>query len=315
MHHHESRILLFDGVCNYISNICMSSNSIIQSMLSLFRFKQRMKMKMIHNRFNQEPANPTESLRRKFDVREHNLRNRKVWFIAPIVNQSNLVVIFFHGGAYMGNVTKNHWNLIEQLITRTNATFVVPDYPLAPLATYKETYAFVDDLYEDLIKTNADKQFILSGDSSGGGLALGFALKLKNEHQKQPVHVMLFSAWLDISMSNPAIQSYDKQDKILSIEGLKSAAQKYAGNLDQHAYLVSPIYGDFAGMCKISVFIGTNDLLYADNLKLRQILEEQNLPFNYFEYPEMFHDWIIITGLKESQHAINQAAEIINVAI
>jgi hypothetical protein len=26
----------------------------------------------------------------------------------------------------------------------------------------------------------------------------------------------------------------------------------------------------------------------------------ENLSFNYFEYPCMFHDWVIITGLKES---------------
>ena len=202
--------------------------------------------------------------------------------------------------------------MIEQLITKTNATFVVPDYPLAPLANYHETYDFITDLYDDMIRTYSGKHFIFSGDSSGGGLALGFALKLKEEHKKQPLHLLLFSAWLDISMSNPAIQTYEKKDKILSIEGLQSAAQKYAGKLDLYDYRVSPIYGDFAGMCKISVFIGTNDLLYPDNLKLKQILEEKNLAFNYFEYPELFHDWVIITGLKASQHAINQAAEIMN---
>ena len=157
----------------------MSGTSIIQFMLNLLRVKQKMKMKLIQNRFDKEPAKPTDTLFKHFDVRENTLRNRRVWTIAPIANNTDLVILYLHGGAYMANITKNHWDLIEQLITKTNATFVVPDYPLAPLANYHETYDFITDLYDDMIRTYSGKHFIFSGDSSGGGLALGFALKLK----------------------------------------------------------------------------------------------------------------------------------------
>ena len=148
------------------------------------------------------------------------------------------------------------------------------------------------------------------GDSSGGGLAIGFTQQLRNENKKQPSEIIAFSPWLDITMSNPNIRMYEKKDKILSIKGLKSAGQKYAGNTDSKDYRVSPIYGDFAGICRISIFIGTNDILIADAHKLKQIMRVQNSNFNYFEYPGMFHDWVIFTGLKESDDVMNKVVDL-----
>jgi epsilon-lactone hydrolase len=100
-------------------------------------------------------------------------------------------------------------------------------------------------------------------------------------------------------------------DKILSAEGLRNAGRKYAGALHLRDYRVSPLYGDLTGLCTISVFTGTNDILHADARKLKEMMERQNLPFNYFEYPGMFHDWVIIPQLKESQHAIRKVSEMI----
>lgn len=41
-------------------------------------------------------------------------------------------------------------------------------------------------------------------------------------------------------------------------------------------------------------------------------MDDKNIPFNYFEYPKMFHVWVAVTGLKEAQHAIEQIAMLIN---
>jgi len=55
--------------------------------------------------------------------------------------------LFLHGGAYIANITKEHWDLIEQLLIKTKGTVIVPDYPLVPYFTYLETYEFMDKLY------------------------------------------------------------------------------------------------------------------------------------------------------------------------
>jgi len=64
-------------------------------------------------------------------------------------------------------------------------------------------------------------------------------------------------------------------------------------------------------MSNIAIFTGTNDILNPDAKKLKSKLEQQNIDFYYFEYPEMFHDWVIITRLRESKDAIEKVCEIL----
>jgi acetyl esterase/lipase len=297
---------------DYQHNIAPSFQSkLIQFAVGLFGMKQRMEKKMITNSFVKDPVKIPVTLLRNFNIQESEQKGRKVWTISPPVNKSDLVILYFHGGAYMGNVCKEHWIFIEKLISKTNSAIVIPDYPLAPEGTYKETYNFIGDLYKRLITNYPTKRIIFMGDSAGGGLAIGFTQQLRNENKKQPSGIIAFSPWLDITLSNPNIRMYEKQDKILSIKGLKSAGQKYAGNTDSKDYRVSPIYGDFAGICRISVFTGTNDLLYSDVYKLKQIMQVQNSDFNYFEYPGMFHDWVMVTGLKESDDVMNKVVDLV----
>ena len=93
----------------------------------------------------------------------------------------------------------------------------VPDYPLAPDSNWKDTYTFMDELYCKVQERYADKKIVFMGDSAGGGLALGFAQKLRDNGKKLPNHIVLFSPWLDLSMGNHEIKEYEKKDVFLTI--------------------------------------------------------------------------------------------------
>ena len=298
---------------DYLHNTppCFESK-LIQSAMCLIGMKKKMERKMIANNFVKDPAKPPKSLLRNFTIQNFEQKGRRIWIIYPKERKTDVVVLYLHGGAYMANISKQHWDLIEQLMNKTNATIVVPDYPLAPEASCNETYDFIDILYAGLTTDYPTKRIIFIGDSAGGGLALGFAQQLRNENKKQPNQTILFSPWLDVTMNNPNIALIDKDDKMLSIRGLRNAGQKYAGNLDLKDFRVSPIYGDLNGLCRISIFTGTKDILNADAQKCKQLMKDQQIHFNYFEYPEMFHDWVIITGLKESSDAINKVYTLVN---
>jgi len=285
---------------------------IIQTSLGLFGMKRKSEKKMITDNFPPAPSKLPKSLLRNFNIEEVKQNNRKVWTISPKEGKTDVVILYLHGGAYMGNIIKQHWNFIEQLAIRTDAVIIVPDYPLAPGSTCKETFNFIRELYNGLRIDNPNKRIIFMGDSAGGGLAMGFVQELRNENLKQPDDIILFSPWLDITMTNPDLQILDKEDKMLSIKGLKSAGQKYAGNLDLEDYRVSPLYGNLTGICRISIFTGTKDILNADARKYKQLMNDQLIGFNYFEYPGMFHDWVVITSLKESHDVIMKVVNIVH---
>ncbi|MBW6478973.1 MAG: alpha/beta hydrolase [Bacteroidales bacterium] len=263
-----------------------------------------MEKKILNNGFRKEPAIIPKSIIEKYQVSAEEYSGRKIWKLSPKNSETGSIILFFHGGAYYANITSLHWRFIEQILSNINVKIVVPDYPLAPEATSKDIYQFMVALYTKMISDHPFGKIIFMGDSSGGGLALGFAQKIKREGIKQPEEIILFSPWLDVSMSNPDIARVNKLDKILSVNGLKIAGEKYAGDWDVRDYRVSPIFGDFSGLGKISIFIGTNEIFIADARKLRQMLEEQQIDFNYFEYKGMFHDWVIVNRLKETKDVI-----------
>ncbi len=286
-------------------------SKLVQTAMGLFGMKKKTERKMLENGFVKEPAKIPKSLLKNFIIKEAEQNERMIWTISAINSKSDLIIIYLHGGAYMGNLITEHWRLIEKVISKTSATMVVPDYPLTPESGCEETYDFIEGLYTRLIAEYPSKRIVLMGDSAGGGLALGFTQLLRDENKKQPDQIIIFSPWLDVTMSNPLLKKLDKQDKILSIAGLKSAGQKYAANLDLKDFRVSPVHGNLSGLCRISLFTGTGDILYADAQKFKQLMKEQNLHFNYFEYPDLFHDWVIITSLKESLDVINKVYELL----
>lgn len=284
----------------------------IQSTMDVIGLKKKLEKKMILDDFEKEPVEPSKAMLKNYNVAMDQQEGRKIWTLSPTDTLRNTVILYLHGGGYIANITKNHWQLIETLINETKATIVVPDYPLAPKAKCREVYSFMETLYEGLVINYPKDRIIFIGDSAGAGLAFGFVQQLRNMNKNQPEQMILFSPWLDVTMSNPKIKLIDTLDKMLSIKGLKNAGKKYAGSLDLKDHRVSPIYGDLTDMCQLSIFTGTNDLLNADARKCQQMMQENDLNCNFFEYPHMFHDWVIISNLKETIDVIEKVKKLIN---
>jgi acetyl esterase/lipase len=284
----------------------------LQFAMSILGMKKAIEKKMKTNDFSHVAAGIPKSLQRNFEVSITKENDRKIWTFKPKQAASEKRILYIHGGAYISNISKYHWQLIEQLLFATNATIIVPDYPLAPTATCTDVLEMVEKVYDRMLETNDASNLIFMGDSAGAGLAFALAQKLRNDQKTQPNQLILLSPWLDITMENPDIQQVDKKDKMLSIKGLQMAGQAYTGNLDTKDYRVSPIYGNFNDLGKISVFIGTHDLFIEDSRKLKAMLEGQGIHFNFFEYPKMFHVWMVITSLEEAKAAIIQISDLVN---
>lgn len=302
-----------DSSMTYIHSEKVSFKSqVFQKMAGLFGVKKIIEKKISKNKLDQEPAKISKSIQRNLDITETSKKGRQVWTLKPKENVSEKVILYLHGGAYYWNISKYNWSFAETIINNTNATIVMPDYPLAPAATCNEVYQFVGEVYNELIEEYGSENIILMGESAGGGLALGFAMSLQEENKPQPEQLILLAPWLDVTMSNPDILKVDENDKVLGIEGLQLAGVGYAGEMELDDYKVSPIYGDLSGLPNLSIFIGTHDILIADAKKLKNKAIKSDVSLNYFEYPKMFHVWILSLKLKEAKFAISQITSLIN---
>lgn len=248
----------------------------------------------------------------KFVVSEFQVMGKSVITIQPKQNDGNKHVIYFHGGAYLLEGSTMHWKIIDRIATKANCKISYFDYPLAPEFNYISTFEMVQQAYNKIKRQYSEDQFLLMGDSAGGGLALAFAQKLAIENPSEiPPKNILFSPWLDISMSNPLIKDLEHLDKLLPLSGLIEAGKKYAGNDNVDNYLLSPINGKLDGLGDTIVFYGTHELFYADCKKLKELSKSSIVKFIFHEYAEMQHDWVLYP-IPEANQVINTTIEFIN---
>jgi acetyl esterase/lipase len=280
-------------------------------LLGLSGIKRHFRRKLFSGGYPDQPDPPPGSLSTEFRFQEDLLQGRKVWTISPRTRSSRRIVLYLHGGAYVANINTIHWELIQELIRSTNCTVVLPDYPLAPKDNWLQTYGFLTAAYHQLLQDSSPQNLVFMGDSAGAGLALGFAQLLKNQDGPLPDRIILLSPWLDVTLTNPAIPELAKQDRMLDLDALVAAGKAYAGDLDAKDYRISPLYGDLQGLPRISLFIGTRELLLPDARKFKELMDERGIHLDYFEYPGMFHAWVAITRLPEARQAMEQISELL----
>lgn len=241
--------------------------------------------------------------------------NRNIFIITPKNEpKSNKKILYFHGGSYMAEASKAHWDFIEKLIKDLGVTVILPDYPLSPKYTYKDVFSMVIPLYKEIIEKVDANDLIVMGDSAGGGLSLAMEEKLNEEGNiKMPSKTILISPWLDVRLENPKIEEYQKNDTELNKETLKLAGLAYATPEGINNYLVNPIDGNLSKLQNVTIFIGTYDILNPDVHLLQGKAKEQGVEIEVKEYQQAKHIWLIENNSTEeiTKKAYNDLINII----
>lgn len=238
---------------------------------------------------------PPKEIYKVCNVERRQVKGSNVFTLTPKEQVSRDHILYLHGGAYVQNFVKQHWRFLSMLVEQTNCTITAPAYPLAPEYTHKDAFEMFIPLYQEIITKVEPGHTILMGDSAGGGLALALAQKIKLEKLPRPDRIILLSPWLDITLSNPAIEEIDRLDPFLSVKGLRKAGLVYAGQSDPNSFMLSPINGELEQVGEISIFIGTRDLLVADARKLKMLGDKKGIFINYREYKDMVHVWMFLS--------------------
>ena len=197
-------------------------------------------------------------------------------------SKADKTIIYVHGGAYVNEINYQHYLYCYLLARKLNAYVLAPVYPLAPKHTCEESFALITELYREY----ADDNIILMGDSAGGGFVLSFCQYLKTINLAQPDNIVVFSPWVDVSMSG----EYDsKSDPILGDVGLREIGRAWAGDLDTTDYRVSPLFGDNTGLARTLIFAGEDEIFYSDILKYYEDLKRCNVESRLIVGESLFH--------------------------
>jgi acetyl esterase/lipase len=281
-------------------------SKVLNSILRHANMKKSFEKVFDSGKFGKGDVNePPQKLYSILNIEKIQAKGRNTFILQPKNGGNKTHILYLHGGGYIYGFNKIHWRFFNTLVQELNCTIIAPDYPLAPKFTYEDSFEMIIPIYKKLITKVGGENVILMGDSSGGGFALALAQNMKEENNDKANQIILLSPWLDITLKNTDISALDCEDPVLGIKGLQKAGKAYAGGTDPNNYLLSPINGQVEGLGKISIFIGTKDILEADTRKFRSITKDKGININYYEYKDMIHVWPLF-NLPESKKAIEQ---------
>ena len=169
----------------------------------------------------------------------------------------------------------------------------------------------MEPLYKEIIDNIGDKEFILMGDSAGGGMSLALYQRNGKLNRRLPDKTILISPWLDVRMENPDIDKID--DPVLKKPLLKLSGKRYAGKNGMRSYLVNPVLGPNDKLENIYILSGTRDMLNPDAKKFAL---KNKKKVEWLEYEGAIHNFVLMKHKKRNVHAkdgFEKVTEIIKV--
>lgn len=252
----------------------------------------------------QEPAPVPQDVEDLCEVTRETVLDRPVVTLAPRNGATGTHVVHLHGGAYVYAVQPTHWRVLAQLVQTSGATFHVPSYSLAPGATVDDAYPLLDAVVDRVQVAAGDGRVFLSGDSAGGGLALGQAIRMRNDGRQAASAVLLFSPWVDVTLTNPDIERLERRDPMLSRAMLVQAGRWWAGDRSPADPVVSPVRDNLADLPPVFTYIGGRDLLVADARKLDQRIRAVGGQSTLRVWPSGFHVFMAAQSTREAQEVM-----------
>ncbi len=137
------------------------------------------------------------------------------YVITPRKAAPTRTLFYLHGGGYMAPISGWQVRYAARLAAAIGARVVLPDYPLAPEHSWRDSHHAIAGLAERWAAEEGG--IVLAGDSSGGGYALALALTLRDRGGPQPTHLVLHAPWVDLTTSTPETEAYDAVDPWLFI--------------------------------------------------------------------------------------------------
>jgi monoterpene epsilon-lactone hydrolase len=192
--------------------------------------------------------------------------NRYAEWIKIPQTVKNKAILYFHGGMYLFGSPQAHRQHVIKFVKGCNMNALVIDYRLAPENPFPAALEDALQAYDYLLSQGYDPaDIVFAGDSAGGGLCLATLLAIKDKGLPLPAATAALSPWTDLMLTG---KSYQSNKKVCFSPGgcAENASRMYAGGHDKRNPLISPLYGNLAGLPPLHISAGGNEILLDDSI-------------------------------------------------
>ncbi len=216
-------------------------------------------------------------------------------------------VLHFHGGGYMLGSAKGSVEYAGRLAKAVSGDCVTVDYRLAPENPYPAALDDAVDAYRGLVNSGvAPSRILLSGESSGAGLALALALTLKMAGDQQPAGIIAICPFADLTLSGASIKEFAGQDPAANRDTLAFMAASYFQEHEPRDPLVSPLFGDLKGLPPVFLSAVEGESLYSDSSRLLERAREADVDVTMVPVKDSVHVYTLFPFLPETTETLNE---------
>ena len=230
-----------------------------------------------------------------------------------VMDDAETLIIYFHGGGYIGGSIASHRNLTGNLVLQSRSKVLSVEYRLAPEHPHPAAVEDAVTVYQwALSKGYEPHNIALAGDSAGGGLTAACLIELRNKELPMPAAGVLISPWLDMSLSGETRTTNDERDSSISANSMPRTRELFVSDAQINDPLASPLEADLAGLPPLLIQVGDEEVLLSDSERFHKKATQAGVETELRVWPEMFHVWHACVGLfDEAKLAIDEIAQFI----
>lgn len=230
----------------------------------------------------------------------------------PASGAQDRVILYVHGGGYMGGSPKSHERLVSHLAKATGCRALNLDYRLAPEHPHPAAVQDATNAYRWLLAQGFRPGHIaISGDSAGGGLTLATLLSLKENGLPQPAAGVPLSPWTDMEGLGDSMTTNAEADLMIPRDALRGTAAAFLGEgNDPRDPLAAPLYGDYKGIAPLYIQVGGDETLLDDSTRVAEKAKAAGVDVKLDVFPEMQHVFQASVGrMPEATDAVQRIAD------
>jgi len=168
---------------------------------------------------------------------------RLLWARPPAATRADAAILYLHGGGFVMGSPSTHRHLAAALAQAAGAPAAMAAYRLAP--EHRHPAQIEDALAAHARLVDRGLRVAVAGDSAGGGMAFALTLAARARGLPDPVCVVGFSPWCDMTLASPTLSRNRRRDAMLPGNRVAEVAGMRMGDADPADPLASPALARF----------------------------------------------------------------------
>ena len=233
------------------------------------------------------------------------------WVRPKQTSDSDGVVLYFHGGAFVTCGVATHRHAVGLIAQRTGLPVLSVAYRQLPIVRLSGSVEDCVSVYRALLADGHDpSRIVLAGDSAGGHLAFATAIAAHDEGLPGPAGIVALSPWLDFDSTAKLAHPNATRDAYAPVSRLPELVRLLGAEVG--AIDPSPVNRDLTGLPPTLIVTAAGEMLRCDAELMARRLADADVPVTLQVWAGQIHAFPVLGNLlPESAAAIRSIAAFI----